>query len=564
MAFDGNFVHALCDELKIIQSGKINKIQQMDETTLIFKVRSQGANHQLLISAHPMYARFHLTREKYEFPFDPPMFSRVLRKHMEGGIIQSIEQIGNDRRVHITVNSKNEIGDDITRILILEIMGKHSNIIMTDEDYKIISGIKHLTPNNNIRTVMPGFTYEAPPTDEKLNPRTDEINSLPARIDFNSGKLSRQILKAVEGFSPLFIREVEHHAKHFTIDNIVPAVKEGLRRAEEVTPVLYHLDKDVFYFTKLHHLDAEPEVYPTLSALLDDYYHSRFQNNMIRQKAQDYLHVIEREYDRVERKIKKLHEDLAEAEKKDEYQKYGELITAFMHEVKRYDKAVTVQDYYTDQEVTIPLDPELPPSENAQKYYRMYNKLKNRETTAYEQLEKAHEDKKYFESLLHQMDSITTSAEVEEIREELVEEGILKFKKSNKKKKNQKIQLHEFRTTNGLTVFVGKNNKQNDYLTSKKSRNNHLWFHTKDIPGSHVVIAHPPHEIEEADILDSAKIAAFHSKAGSSESVPVDYTEIKHVHKISGAKPGFVTYTDQKTVFVTPVRQEIDKMKVTT
>src|SRR5690625_2515109 len=162
MAFDGNFVHALCDELKIIQSGKINKIQQMDDTTLIFKVRSQGANHQLLISAHAMYARFHLTGEKYEFPFDPPMFSRVLRKHMEGGIIKSIDQIGNDRRVHITVNSKNEIGDDITRILILEIMGKHSNIIMTDEEYKIIAGIKHLTPNNNVRTVMPGFKYEAP------------------------------------------------------------------------------------------------------------------------------------------------------------------------------------------------------------------------------------------------------------------------------------------------------------------------------------------------------------------------------------------------------------------
>lgn len=511
-----------------------------------------------------MYARFHLTDQKYEFPFDPPMFSRVLRKHMEGGIIKSIEQIGNDRKVHITVNSKNEIGDDITRILILEIMGKHSNIIMTDEDYKIISGIKHLTPNNNIRTVMPGFWYEAPPTDEKLNPRTDEINDLPAHIDFNSGKLNRQILKAVEGFSPLFIKEVEHHAKHFTMQNIVPAIKESLKQAEEITPVLYHLDKDIFYFTRLHHIDGEPEVYPSLGALLDDYYHNRFQNNLIRQKAQDYLHVIEREYDRVERKIEKLHEDLAEAEKKDEYQKYGELITAFMHEVKRYDKEVTVQDYYTDQEVTIPLDPELPPSENAQKYYRMYNKLKNRETTAYEQLEKAHGDKEYFESLLHQMDAITTSAEVEEIREELVEEGILKFRNTGKKKKKNKIQLNEFRTANGLTVLVGKNNKQNDYLTSKKSRNNHLWFHTKDIPGSHVVIAHPPHEIEEADILDAAKIAAFHSKAGSSESVPVDYTEIKHVHKISGAKPGFVTYTDQKTVFVTPVRHEIDKMKVTT
>ena len=202
MAFDGNFVHALCDELETIQSGKINKIQQMDDTSLIFKIRSRGQNHQLLISAHPMYARFHLTEHKYEFPFNPPMFSRVLRKHIEGGIIDSIRQVGNDRQVHIKINSKNEIGDDITRILILEIMGKHSNIIVTDTDYKIIEGIKHLTPNNNVRTIMPGFLYEQPPTGKKLNPRTDELDELPKHLDFNSGKINRQILKAVEGFSP--------------------------------------------------------------------------------------------------------------------------------------------------------------------------------------------------------------------------------------------------------------------------------------------------------------------------------------------------------------------------
>lgn len=564
MAFDGNFVHALCNELETIQSGKINKIQQMDDTSLIFKIRSKGKNHQLLISAHPMYARFHLTGHKYEFPFDPPMFSRVLRKHIEGGIIESIKQIGNDRQVHIKINSKNEIGDDITRILILEIMGKHSNIIITDTDYKIIEGIKHLTPNNNVRTIMPGFLYEQPPTDKKLNPRTDELNALPAHIDFNSGKINRQILKAVEGFSPLFIKEVEHDATHFTMQNIVSSVKETLRKSREISPVLYKRDKDVFYFTKLEHMDSTPKVYDSLSELLDDYYHNRFQNNLIRQKAQDYVHVIDREYERVERKIDKLKEDLKEAEIKDEYQKYGELITAYMHEIKRYDKEATVFDYYTDTEITIPLDPDIAPNDNAQRYYRRYNKLKVRETTARDQLEKAYSDREYFLNLLHQMDSITTSREVEEIREELVEEGILKFKSSNKKKKKQKIQLHEFRTSNGLTVLVGKNNKQNDYLTSRKAQNNHLWFHTKDIPGSHVVITHAPHEIEDGDILEAAMIAAFHSKAGSSESVPVDYTDIKHVHKISGAKPGFVTYTDQKTVFVTPVENDVDKMKLTT
>ncbi len=563
MAFDGNFVHALCNELETIQSGKINKIQQMDDTSLIFKIRSRGKNHQLLISAHPMYARFHLTDHKYEFPFDPPMFSRVLRKHIEGGIIDSIQQIGNDRQVHIKINAKNEIGDDITRILILEIMGKHSNIIITDTDYKIIEGIKHLTPNNNVRTIMPGFHYEKPPTDKKLNPRTDELNELPKHLDFNSGKINRQILKAIEGFSPLFIKEVAHQAGHLTMQNIVASIQQTLLKARDITPVLYKKDKDVFYFTQLEHMEGTPEVYDSLSALLDDYYHNRFQNNLIRQKAQDYVHVIDREYERVERKIDKLKEDLKEAEVKDEYQKYGELITAYMHEIKRYDKEAVVFDYYTNEEITIPLDPEIAPNDNAQRYYRKYNKLKVRETTAREQLDKAYSDREYFLNLLHQMDAITTSDEVEEIREELVEEGILKFKSSNKKKKKNKIQLHEFKTSNGLTVLVGKNNKQNDYLTSKKAQNNHLWFHTKDIPGSHVVITHTPGEIEDQDILEAAMIAAFHSKAGSSESVPVDYTDIKHVHKISGAKPGFVTYTDQNTVFVTPVENDIDKMKVT-
>src|SRR5699024_8612920 len=343
-------------------------------------------------------------------------------------------------------------------------MGKHSNIIITDTDYKIIEGIKHLTPNNNARTIMPGFKYEQPPTDKKLDPRTDELDELPKHIDFNSGKINRQILKAVEGFSPLFIKEVTHHAGHLTIQNIVGSIRETLEKSREITPVLYKGEKDVFYFTKLEHMEGEPVVYDSLSGLLDDYYHNRFQNNLIRQKAQDYIHVIDREYERTERKIDKLKEDLKEAEVKEKYQKYGELITAYMHEIRRYDKEAVVFDYYTNEEITIPLDPEIAPNDNAQRYYRKYNKLKVRETTAREQLDKAYSDREYFLNLLHQMDAITTSDEVEEIREELVEEGILKFKSSNKKKKKNKIQLHEFKTTNGLTVLVGKNNKQNDYL----------------------------------------------------------------------------------------------------
>lgn len=561
MAFDGNFTHALITEIAPLLRGKINRIQQMDKSSIILKIRSGGKNHQLLISAHPMYARFHLTQRKYDFPFDPPMFLRVARKHLEGGIINDIKQVGNDRKVHIHITSRNEIGDTTERILILEIMGKHSNIIIADENYKIIEGIKHLTPNNNARTIMPGFQYEAPPTEKKLNPRTEELDELPKFIDFNKGKVTRQILTAVEGFSPLFINEVQYHAHHFTIDNIVSSIRETMTRAETIKPVLYRGDKDIFYFTELTHLDTVPISYSTLSDLLDDYFHNRYQMSIIRQKANDYLQVIEREHDKVERKIVKLKAEMSESEEKELYQKYGELITAYMHQIKQYDTSAQVFDYYTNEEISIPLEEQLTPSENAQRYYRLYNKLKNREESASVQLKKAEEDLDYYNNLLHQMETITTEDEVEQIREELMEEGIIKFKSNKGKKKKPKIELHQFTTGRGLNILVGKNNKQNDYLTTRKAQNNHLWFHTKDIPGSHVVITHGPGEINDEDIIEAAEIAAYYSKAGHSESVPVDYTEIKHVHKVSGAKPGFVTYTDQKTVYVTPDKKHIETLE---
>lgn len=562
MAFDGNFTHALVDELQFLVRGKINKIQQMDNSSLLFKMRAGGKNHQLLISSHPMYARFHITQEKYEFPFDPPMFSRILRKHIEGGFIKSIEQLGNDRQVHIHIRAINDIGDDVERILILEIMGRHSNIILTDNEYKIIDGIKHLTPNNNVRTIMPGFTYEGPPTDKKLNPRTEELDELPKFIDFNSGKLKRQILKNIEGFSPVFIDEVESHVKYFNTDNIVPAIKETLKAGENIQPVFYDLKKPVFYFTPLTHLGEPDKVYSTLSELLDEFYHRRNQISAIRQKSSDYLQVIEREHDKTIRKITNLEADLKEAAEKDKYQKYGELITAYMHNIGNYQESAVVMDYYTNEDLEIPLDKQLSPAENAQRYYNMYNKLKNREKVAKEQLRLAHMDAEYFSNLLHQMENITTADEVEEVRQELIEQKIIKERsRGRKKKKVNKIQLHEFETSNGLPVFVGKNNKQNDYLTNRKAQNNHLWFHTKDIPGSHVVIAHNASDISEEDILEAAMLAAFHSKAGQSAGVPVDYTEIKHVKNIPGTKPGFVTYSEQSTVLVDPDPEKVKEMK---
>lgn len=573
MALDGNFVHALMTELSFLKRGKINKIHQIDDYNIIFKIRAERKNHQLLVSAHPQFARFHLTEEKYDTPFNPPTFLRVLRKHIDGGFIRDIKQIGNDRRVEIHILSRNEMGDDTEKILILEIMGRHSNIVLTDNEYKILDGIKHLTPNNNTRTIMPGVMYDAPPTGEQLNPRDDAaLERLPGLIDFNAGKVEKQIVRNVEGVSPLFVKELKYQIGYFNVRNIVPGIRE-LLKTRETSPVMYEINgKTVFYHFELEHVmenggNVNVVRFDTLSALLDDYYTHRYRQEIVRQMANDYYQLVERLYAKTERKLTALQSDLKETELKDEYQKYGELLTAYMHDVKPHMESVRVNDYYTDTEVDIPLDPNKSPSENAQRYYQLYNKLKNRETALVNQIKQAKQDITYYENLIHQMSSITTEQEVQEIREELMEQGIVKMrgasgKNANAKKKSSGITLNTFKTSGGFTVLVGKNNKQNDYLTNKKASKHHVWFHTKDIPGSHVVITESLENVDESDLMEAAMIAAYFSKAGESEGVPVDFTEIANVTKISGAKPGFVTYKNQKTLYVTPDKRAVEAMRV--
>lgn len=442
-------------------------------------------------------------------------------------------------------------------------MGRHSNIVLTDVDYKILDGIKHLTPNNNARTIMPGVQYEAPPTESQVNPRVD-LEQLPSRIDFNAGKVEKQIVRHTEGLSPLFVKELKQKLGYFTMNNIVSGIKSLLEEGQDVRPVMYESDtRTIFYYMPLEHLnEVNAQTFDSLSALLDEYYTHQYRKSIVRQMANDYFQLVERLHDKTKRKLEHLKNDLKETESKEEYQKFGELLTAYMHEVKPHTDSVKVMDYYTDEEIEIPLEPHKSPSDNAQKYYQMYNKLKNRETALVKQIRNTERDIEYYDNLIHQMSSITTEQEVAEIREELVEQGILRKRaEKGKKKKATGIVLSEYRTSGGFTVWVGKNNKQNDHLTNKKASKNHVWFHTKDIPGSHVVIAESLENIGETDLMEAAMIAAYFSKAGASESVPVDFTEIANVTKISGAKPGFVTYKNQKTLYVTPEKRVVDGMR---
>lgn len=563
MAFDGVFTRKMVEELQFLVSGRIHKINQPENDTIIMVVRQQRQNHQLLLSIHPNFARIHLTTKKYDNPFEPPMFARVFRKHLEGGRILAIRQIGNDRRIEMDVESKDEIGDTIHRTVILEIMGKHSNLILVNEERKILEGFKHLTPNTNqFRTVMPGFQYEAPPTQHKQNPYEYTGAQVLQHIDFNAGKIDRQLLQTFEGFSPLLTKEITSRRHFMTTQTLPEAFDEVMAETKAAPQPVFHKNhetgKEDFYFMKLQQFYDDCVTYDSLHELLDRFYDARGERERVKQRANDLVKLVQQLLQKYQNKLSKLVDEQAGTEEKENQQLYGELITANIYQLKPGDRQLETMNYYTGKNVTIPLNPQKSPAENAQYYYKQYNRMKTRERELTHQITLTEENIAYFENIEQQLAHIQVH-EIDDIREELAEQGFIKQKKQQKKKKQQKIQLQSYVSTDGDTILVGKNNKQNDYLTNKRAQKSHLWFHTKDIPGSHVVILNDAPS--DKTIEEAAMIAAYFSKAGQSGQIPVDYTTIRNVHKPSGSKPGFVTYDNQKTLYATPDYDMIRQLK---
>ena len=562
MAYDGLFTKKIVESIQFLVSGRIHKINQPENDTILMVIRQNRKNHQLLLSIHPSFSRMHITTKKYDNPFEPPMFARVFRKHLEGGIIKAIRQIGNDRRIEIDIESKDEIGDTIYRTVILEIMGKHSNLLLVDDNYKIIEGFKHLTPNTNqYRTVMPGFKYEAPPTQNKLNPFN--ITGEEALKYIDSGKIAKQLLNTFEGFSPLITNEIVNRYQFMTTETLPKAYDEVINQTLKTPVPIFHKNhetgKEDFYFMKLNQFHDDMVEYASLHELLDRYYDTRGERERVKQRANDLVRFVQQQSQKYQHKLSKLIDEYESAKDKDKQQLYGELITANIYRINQGDDAVTVLNYYTNEEITIPLNPTKSPSVNAQYYYKQYNRMKTRERELDHQIHLTRENIDYFANIEQQLDHITVD-EIDDIRDELAEQGFMKQRKNIKKKKHDKIQLQTYISTDGDTILVGKNNKQNDYLTNRKAQKTHIWFHTKDIPGSHVVILNDAPS--EETIKEAAMLAGYFSKAGNSGQIPVDYTEIRNVHKPSGAKPGFVTYDNQKTLFATPDYDKIQSMKV--
>lgn len=567
MSFDGMFTYGMTHELNSrIAGGRITRVHQPFKHDVIFHIRANGKNHKLLLSAHPSYSRVHMTNQAYENPSEPPMFCMLLRKHIEGGFIEKIEQAGLDRIMIFRIKSRNEIGDETVRTLYVEIMGRHSNIILTDGEGAIIDGLKHLSPSmNSYRTVLPGYDYKLPPAQEKISPLAADEEDVLRYLSFQEGRLAQQIVRHFSGVSPLFAKEAVHRAglaNKITLPKTLIEMFHAVKDCRFTPNITTAGGKEYFYLLSLTHVNGEERTFHSLSELLDRFYFGKAERDRVKQQAQDLERFVANERKKNANKIKKLEKTLDYSENAKEFQLYGELLTANLYMLKKGDKEAEVINYYDEESktVTIPLNPNKTPSENAQMYFTKYQKAKNSVEVVKEQIRLAEEEITYFDQLIQQLSSASTK-DIHEIREELVEGKYLRPKqqRGQKKQKQHVPVLEQYESSRGLTILVGKNNKQNEYLTTKAAARDDLWFHTKDIPGSHVVIKSS--DPDEQSILEAAAIAAYFSKAKDSGSVPVDYTKIRHVKKPNGAKPGFVTYDSQHTVFVTPDADLVIRLK---
>ena len=562
MAFDGLFTTAMVQELQVLKNGRISKIHQPNAQEVVFLVRSDGRNHKLLISIHSSYSRVQLTDEAITNPSEPPMFCMVLRKHLEGGTITAVEQFGTDRIITFDIQAKNEIGDAISRKVYVEIMGRHSNLLLVDPERDlIIDSMKHLPPSvNSYRTVLPGQPFIPAPPQDKTDPFTVTEEQLLALLPQLEN--ARDFVGTFSGFSPINAEELLYRLKDTPANekfDVFTAFLTSFKGTDGKPNISEVGTKMVFSATELTHADKMLGGYETLGKLLDKVYFARAERERVKSQAADLERWLDNEIAKLNLKTKKLVKERDAAGKLDTFQLYGELLTANSYAIQKGMTEAVVDNYYEEgTTVTIPLDPRKSPIDNAQRYYSRYTKAKTALVMIAEQLGKAEEDIAYFEMIKQQV--LQASPEdIEEIREELAELGFLKARKVKKKSKPRKPAPETYVSSAGVKISVGKNNKQNDYLTFKMASREQTWLHTKDIPGSHVVIhdANP----DEETIREAAILSAYFSKARGSSSVPVDYTEVRHVKKPNGSKPGFVIYFEQKTVFVTPDEDVVMKLR---
>ena len=587
MALDGITTSAIVSELKAaLLGGRIDKIHQplADEIRMSIRGLGSGAK-KIIISANSAHPRIHLTESSRENPMTAPLFCMVMRKHIAGGKIIDIVQPNFERIIILRIESANEMGDITTKNLILEIMGKHSNLILTDETGKILDSIKRVThEKSSVREVLPGKEYVFPPSQDKKNPLLAEQADFLFSLHLQEGRRLQEFLyQTYTGISPVMAGEICTRAgldasdscQETTLENserLFAAFEKTMQevKAADFCPAIYYqkennriVDFAVLKMQQVQGLAAKP--FPSVSALLEGFYQERDNAAHIRQKAQDMRKLVTNHIERCVKKKEIQLKTRRETKGMDLWKKKGELLTANIYAVPQGVTTFKTIDYYEESmpEIEIAIDPAKTPAENAQKYFAKYNKAKRTLAALEIQEKQNNEELAYLESVLNALENAKEDADLSEIRTELAESGFIRRQAQKKgQPKPKRAKPLRYISSDGYEILVGKSNLQNDELTLRTAEPTDLWMHTKDIPGSHVIIrTNGQSELPEATMEEAANLAAFYSKAKNSSMVPVDYTQRKNIKKPNGAKPGMVIYLTNKTIYITPDEARIQQMK---
>ncbi|ARY91520.1 MULTISPECIES: NFACT RNA binding domain-containing protein [Lacticaseibacillus] len=561
MSFDGIFTHAMAQELNgILSGGRVVKIQQPYENEVVITIRAGRKNHPLLLSANPQYARVQITHIPFTNPDVPATFTMTLRKYFNAATLTAVHQVQNDRVLHFEFSTRDELGDELGLRLIIEMMGRHSNIFLVSKRTgKIIDLIRHVSADQNrYRPLMPGAPYVEPPKQDKINPFDD-----PDRLYH---ELERQVTPTLSR-AALLQQHYQGLAKDSAAElalrlNQGDAGWDGFfKELEAPAPTITTQGKKaVFTAIPYQSLSGDQQYYPTLSTMLDAYYEQKAEHDRVLQQGGNLIHVIKNVIDKDRKKQRKLKRTLEETEKADDYRIRGEILTTYLSQVKRGMTSIELPNFYADnQPIKITLSNQLTPSRNAQKYFAKYTKLRNAVAHVNQQMQENQEELDYLEGIMAQI-NVASPKDLADIRLELQQQGYLRKQKQKKGNKRQKVSKpDQFYASDGTKIWVGKNNLQNDQLTLHTAKKTDIWLHVKDIPGSHVII--DSSKPSEKTLLEAAKLAAYFSKARESANVPVDWIEVKKIRKPNGAKPGFVVYEGQKTVSVTPDAELVDKLR---
>jgi len=585
MPLDGIALNAVVAELqeKLI-GGKVDKIFQPERDELIITIRNLGQNLKLLLSSSPNHARLHLTETNKTNPLQPPMFCMLLRKHLTGAKIIDIQQPDFERIVEIVFESTDELGDIAHKTITIEIMGRHSNIIFKNQHDKIIDSIRHVSGEmSRVREVLPGCDYQYPPSQGKRNPlHCDRDFFLTLLLDENqnirldkylSGILTgvsitsaKEIVFRSLGTDTVYLKDLSENQVHLLAEEIQAFFSSVRERS--FSPVLVtDSEKAPIDFLPMPYRMFDKNLqypYESISQLMDYYYFTRDQKERLAQKTSHYHKVLRTNLERCYKKLELQQEELRESAHMEEYRLFGELLTANIYRIKKGMRQISVENYWSQngETVSIPLDEQLSPAENAQKYFKLYAKAKKTTEMLTQKMKENKEEITYLENQLYNLEMCNDESAINEIRDELVEQGYIKPSSMKKKDKGfSPSKPYHYLSSEGYHIFVGKNNVQNDYLTLKTARPDDIWLHTKDIPGSHVIIKLEGKPVPERTLWEAAILASYYSKAQRSSNVPVDYTLRKYVKKPGGAKPGMVIYVNQKTLYVTPEEKTVQAIK---